>query len=43
MYRDRPGGHGFGLRKQGTSSDNWTDELYFWLKAQGLTRAAGKP
>jgi acetyl esterase/lipase len=32
------GGHGFGLRKQGTTSDHWIDELYFWLEAQGLTR-----
>jgi acetyl esterase/lipase len=32
------GGHGFGMRKQGTSSDHWIDELYFWLGAQGLTK-----
>jgi acetyl esterase/lipase len=32
------GGHGFGLKKQGTTSDHWIDELYFWLEAQGLTR-----
>jgi acetyl esterase/lipase len=32
------GGHGFGLRKQGTSSDHWIDELYFWLAAEGFTR-----
>lgn len=31
------GGHGFGMRKQGTSSDHWIDELYYWLDAQGLT------
>jgi acetyl esterase/lipase len=37
------GGHGFGLKKQGTSSDHWIDEFYFWLEAQGLTRPAGKP
>ena len=30
------GGHGFGMRKQGTSSDHWIDELYYWLKAQRL-------
>jgi predicted esterase len=35
------GGHGFGLRKQGTSSDHWIDELYEWLEAQGLTKAPG--
>lgn len=32
------GGHGFGLRKQGTSSDHWIDAFYFWLEAQGLTK-----
>ena len=37
------GGHGFGLKKQGTTSDHWIDEFYFWLEAQGLTRPAGKP
>ena len=34
------GGHGFGMKKQGTSSDHWIDELYYWLEAQGLTKAA---
>jgi len=37
------GGHGWGMRKQGTSSDHWIDEFYYWLEAQGLTRPAGKP
>jgi len=37
------GGHGFGLRKQGTTSDHWIDAFYDWLAAQGLTRLAGKP
>lgn len=32
------GGHGFGMKKQGTTSDHWIDEFYFWLEAQGLTR-----
>ncbi|HET9635804.1 MAG TPA: alpha/beta hydrolase, partial [Gemmatimonadaceae bacterium] len=27
------GGHGFGMRKQGTSSDRWIDELFYWLEA----------
>ncbi len=31
------GGHGFGMRKQGTSSDHWIDAFYHWLEAQGLT------
>jgi acetyl esterase/lipase len=36
------GGHGFGMKKQGTSSDHWIDEFYYWLEAQGLTRRAGR-
>jgi acetyl esterase/lipase len=35
------GGHGFGMRKQGTSSDHWIDEFYYWLEAQGFTRRRG--
>jgi len=35
------GGHGFGMRKQGTSSDHWIDAFYFWLEAQGLTKPKG--
>ena len=35
------GGHGFGLRKQGTTSDHWIDAFYDWLEAQGLTKPAG--
>jgi acetyl esterase/lipase len=36
------GGHGFGMRKQGASSDHWIDEFYYWLEAQGLTKPATK-
>jgi acetyl esterase/lipase len=32
------GGHGWTMRKQGTTSDHWLDEFYWWLEAQGLTR-----
>ncbi|HYP02661.1 MAG TPA: alpha/beta hydrolase [Pyrinomonadaceae bacterium] len=35
------GGHGFGMKKQGTSSDYWLDAFYHWLEAQGFTRRAG--
>jgi acetyl esterase/lipase len=35
------GGHGFGTRKQGTSSDHWLDAFYYWLEAQGFTKRAG--
>jgi acetyl esterase/lipase len=37
------GGHGFGMRKQGTSSDHWIDAFYYWLESQGLNRRAGSP
>jgi len=32
------GGHGFGMKRQGTSSDQWIEIFYGWLKAQGLTK-----
>jgi dipeptidyl aminopeptidase/acylaminoacyl peptidase len=33
------GGHGFGMRAQGTSSDHWVDEFGYWLRAEGLLAA----
>ena len=32
------GGHGFGMKKQGTTSDHWADSLYYWLDAQGILK-----
>jgi dienelactone hydrolase len=32
------GGHGFGMKKQGTSSDHWLDTFYYWLEVQGFTK-----
>jgi acetyl esterase/lipase len=32
------GGHGWGMRKQGKSSDHWIDDFNYWLEAQGLAR-----
>jgi len=26
------------MRQQGTTSDHWIDEFYWWLEAQGLAR-----
>ena len=37
------GGHGWSMRKQGTTSDHWIDEFYWWLEAQGLTRPPKQP
>ena len=34
------GGHGFGVKKQGTSSDHWLDEFLWWLQAVGFASAA---
>lgn len=34
------GGHGFGMNKQGLSSDHWIDDLYHWMESLGYTRAA---
>jgi acetyl esterase/lipase len=36
------GGHGFGTKKQHTTSDHWVDDFYFWMEAQGFTKAASK-
>jgi acetyl esterase/lipase len=37
------GGHGFGIRKQGKASDQWSDAFYRWLEKQGLTRRVSPP
>lgn len=36
------GGHGFGIRQQGTTSDLWAEQFYASIKAQGLLGAAAK-
>lgn len=36
LYRD--GGHGYGMNKQGKSSDFWIDDFYNWLGSLGLTK-----
>lgn len=38
VHQFSAGGHGFGMRKQGTSSDHWIEAFYFWLEGQGWTR-----
>jgi len=35
------GGHGFGARGQGTSSDIWMDNFNHWLQARGMLAAPG--
>jgi acetyl esterase/lipase len=34
------GGHGFGMKRQGTTSDRWIDAFYGWMEAEGFARAA---
>lgn len=41
LFKD--GGHGFGMTRQGTSSDMWKDEFYWWLKTQNLVQKPGEP
>jgi acetyl esterase/lipase len=36
------GGHGFGMKKQGTSSDHWFDGFYYWLEAHRFTKRTEK-
>lgn len=36
------GGHGFGMKQQGTTSDHWIDDYYHWLEALGLTKRAAR-
>jgi acetyl esterase/lipase len=38
----RSGGHGFGMAKQGTTSDHWIEAFYYWLDAAGFSKPAGK-
>ena len=34
------GGHGYGMKTQGYSSDHWIDEFGWWLDSQGLLKVA---
>ena len=34
------GEHGFGMKKQGTTSDHWIEEFYWWMEVQGFVKAA---
>ncbi len=36
------GGHGFGMKQQGLSSDHWIEAFHGWLTAQGFTKPAAK-
>ena len=38
----RSGGHGFGMMKNGKSSDHWIDSFYYWLESLGFASPAGK-
>jgi acetyl esterase/lipase len=32
------GGHGFGMRRQGATSDHWIDSFYWWLDTAGFLK-----
>ncbi len=34
------GGHGFGMRTMGNTTDHWIDEFYYWMQAQGFAKKA---
>lgn len=34
----KAGGHGFGMSKQGTTSDYWIEDFYHWLQALGFAK-----
>jgi acetyl esterase/lipase len=36
------GGHGFGMTKQGTTSDLWSEEFLAWMRMRGLVEKAEK-
>lgn len=38
MHWYEGGGHGFGSAKQGTTSDHWSDQFFYWMKARKLIR-----
>lgn len=37
-HRYLRGGHGFGMQPQGSSSDHWIDEFYWWMEASGFLK-----
>ena len=37
------GGHGFGMKHQGTDSDRWIDDYERWLRAHGMIDAVPRP
>lgn len=41
LFKD--GSHGFGMTRQGTSSDLWINDFYWWMKTQNLAQKPGEP
>lgn len=37
------GGHGFGLKSKGATSDHWFDELVWWMQSRGFIVSLSKP
>jgi len=36
LHMYEKGGHGFGMNQRGTSSDQWIDEFFWWMKSRRL-------
>jgi hypothetical protein len=39
LHIDAAGDHGFGMRRTGTSADNWIERFYQWMQAPKLVPA----
>ena len=37
------GGHGFGMKPLGASSDRWCDEMLWWMQSRGILKTAAPP
>ncbi len=37
------GGHGFGLKSKGVTSDHWFEELIWWMQSRGFITGLSKP
>jgi acetyl esterase/lipase len=40
LHLYRSGGHGFGMKPQGSTSDHWLQAFHWWIEAGGFTKAA---
>jgi len=38
LHSYQRGGHGFGMKQQGSPSDHWIDDFYWWLQSNGFLK-----